>query len=114
VQIILVETSRALQVDVICKCRKKLDLGQFERFKRVFFTPWFQPLIGHTSVSILSRLPVSDDVWKSRLLVQHGQDGSDHATYEVTLRRDKAGVHKGMWMTESLKRDDHEGLRSCL
>ena len=68
-------------------CRRKLDLGQFERFKRVFFTPWFAPLIGHHSVTMLSQILVTDDVWRSRVLVQHGKDGEAAATYEVTMRR---------------------------
>jgi hypothetical protein len=67
--------------------RKRLDLGQFERFKRVFFTPWFQPLVGHVSVSVLSQLLVTPDLWKSRLLVMHGQAGRHCATFEVTLSR---------------------------
>lgn len=72
---------------VTCECRRSLDLGQFERFKRVFFTPWYQPLVGHESSAVLSQLPVTRDCLMSRVLVRHGLSGDKSATYEVTLRR---------------------------
>ena len=68
-------------------CRKKLDLGQFERFKRVFATPWFGPLLGHTSSTVVSRLPLTENIWRARLLVQHGRDGTEEAIFEMTLMR---------------------------
>lgn len=70
----------------MCKLhRVNLDLGQFERFKRVFATPFLKPLVGHNEHQILSQLDVSSNVWKARVLVRHELDAQEEATYEVTL-----------------------------
>lgn len=36
-----------------------LDLGQFERFRRIFYTPCFSALLNHTSHTVLSQLEVA-------------------------------------------------------
>lgn len=93
---------------------KSLDLGQFERFRRVFFTPWFQPLLGHTEAMTTSQLEVTPSVWKGRVRVRHGRDDAEEATYEVTLVQLKDGVHQGLWMTESWIRADGDSIKSFL
>ena len=51
----------------------------------MWFTPWFTPLVGHTSATVTSQLPVSEGHWKVRLLVTYGPKADQHATYEVTM-----------------------------
>ena len=53
----------------------------------MFFTPWFKPLIGHTSAAMVSQLPLSEHVWRSRWFVHHGKHGLQEATYDITLVR---------------------------
>lgn len=66
-------------------CRRSLDLGQFERFKRVFFTPHFQPMLGHAEATLLSEIPISDCKWRGRILILHGVDDSEQAVYDITM-----------------------------
>jgi hypothetical protein len=43
--------------------------------------------VGYDNVTVLSQLPISDDLWRSRLLIQHGLGAAEQATYEITLAR---------------------------
>eukprot|EP00892_Ulva_mutabilis_P004715 jgi/Ulvmu1/2615/UM014_0066.1 len=93
---------------------RNLDLGQFERFKRVFFTPHFSPMLGHAQATLLSELPISTTKWRGRILVLHGIQDKEQAVYDITMVKDKDGVHKDMWMTSSLVRDGAEDIPSYL
>lgn len=74
-----------LWTDQAALCRRSLDLGQFERFKRVFFTPHFQPMLGHAEATLLSEIPISDCKWRGRILILHGVDASEQAVYDITM-----------------------------
>ena len=41
------------------RCRRSLDLGQFERFRRIMHTPYFSVLLSHTHSKLVSDLQVS-------------------------------------------------------
>ena len=43
---------------------RSLDLGQWERFRRVFNTKCFTTLLNHSEHHFISSLEVSEDVWK--------------------------------------------------
>jgi hypothetical protein len=53
----------------------------------VWFTPWFKPLVGHTTATVTSQVPISDHLWKGRLLVTHGLRAEEQAFYEVIMIR---------------------------
>lgn len=43
---------------------RSLDLGQFERFRRIFHTPYYVVLLNHTERRILSSLQVSKSLYQ--------------------------------------------------
>lgn len=43
---------------------RSLDLGQWERFRRIFNTKCFTTLLNHNEYHFISSLEVSEDVWK--------------------------------------------------
>jgi hypothetical protein len=61
---------------------RSLDLGQFERFRRIVYTPSFVTLVNHTHHRVCSTLEVSDDVWVARVLVGNEYRKEEHV-YEV-------------------------------
>lgn len=79
------ETGRCSSSSCSVARRKSLDLGQFERFRRVFFTPWFRPLLGHEDAQLVSQVAITADLWRGRFRVVAG--GGEDATYEITLAR---------------------------
>ena len=48
-----------------------LDLGQFERYRRVMYSPFFKTLVGLSFWNILSNLEVAEGVWVARVLVSN-------------------------------------------
>ena len=57
---------------------------QWERFRRIFYTPRFVTLVNHTRHSVLSTLEVSERVWKARVLVVNERgDKKEEQVYEV-------------------------------
>ena len=55
---------RRCSLDSSC-LRKNLDLGQFERFRRVLHTPPYRTLLGWTKLDVLSTLaPTERDVFR--------------------------------------------------
>lgn len=83
---------------------KPLDLGQFERFRRVLYTKSYEPLLNHTEHKILSSLEVSEDIWKSRVLVRNSYRKED-VVYEFTMKRRFGGWRDGVFFTEALLAD---------
>lgn len=80
-----------------------LDLGQFERFRRIFYTPCYAPLLTHSSHLLLSSLEVSEGVWKARVLVQKQYyKSTDEHVYEFTMAQRLGGKYDGVWFTENL------------
>jgi len=80
---------------------RSLDLGQFERFRRVFSTQCFAALPNHTESTILSTLEVDEYVWKARVLVKNGYR-KEEAVYEFTMNRRFGGKYDGVWFCTSL------------
>jgi hypothetical protein len=88
---------------------RSLDLGQFERFRRVMHSPHYRPLLNHHSARTLSTLRLGERCWRARLLVEASDGGSssglvpaEERVYEMTMVQRLGGVHDGYWFTSSL------------
>lgn len=84
---------------------RPLDLGQFERFRRIMNTECFRILVNHTSFEILSTLQVSEYVWKTRVSVSNSFT-KRQAIFEFSMVREFGGRYDGIWFCESLICDD--------
>jgi len=76
------------------------DLGQWERFRRMFYTKPYSPLLCLTDWDFLSSLDVAEDLWRCRVHVFNEYRREDQL-YEVTMRRLFGGPRDGVWMTKS-------------
>lgn len=88
---------------------RSLDLGQFERFRRVMHSPHYRPLLNHTRATTLSTLRLNERCWRARVLVSVSDGGSssglvpsEERVYELTMVQRLGGVHDGYWFTSSL------------
>lgn len=84
---------------------RPLDLGQFERFRRIMNTECFRILVNHTNFEFLSTLQVSEYVWKTRVSVSNSFT-KRHAIFEFSMVREFGGRYDGIWFCESLICDD--------
>lgn len=75
--------------------------GQFERFRRIFYTKCFSTLLNHTDHRLISSLEVSEDVWKARVFVENGYR-KEEAVYEFTMVRRFGGRYDGVWFCDQL------------
>ena len=81
---------------------RSLDLGQFERFRRIFYTKCFTTLLNHSEHRFLSSLEVAEDVWKVRVLVINELRKGEENVYEFTMRQHLGGKRDGFWLTDHL------------
>ncbi|XP_021893485.1 uncharacterized protein LOC110811330 isoform X2 [Carica papaya] len=80
------------------------DLGQFERFRRIFHHSTYRVLLGHKDRKILSSLFVKEDRFKQRVWIQ-GNRPEEEETFEFTMVQRVGGLWDGYWLTESLLHD---------
>ena len=90
-----------------------MDLGQFERFRRMFHSRTYAILINHRVATILSSMEFEGDpegaagvrprLFKQRVLVE-SRGGS--GVFELTLRREAEGRRKGCWLVHSFIADE--------
>ncbi|GAQ78840.1 hypothetical protein KFL_000190570 [Klebsormidium nitens] len=80
------------------------DLGQFERFRRLFHDRVYRVLLGHTDSKILSSFHPSEHEFKQRVWIRGHRPGEEEV-FEFTLSQRFGGVRDGYWLTESLKHD---------
>lgn len=80
---------------------RSLDLGQWERFRRIMHSTYYRTLLHHTSLEMLSGLEVSEHVWKQRVRVVDVSGTYQH-TYVFTMTRHLGGRFDGYWFTQSL------------
>jgi hypothetical protein len=85
-----------------------LDLGQYERFRRIFYTKCYSTLLNHTEHTVISSLEVAEDVWKVRVLVRNDWRKGEENVYEFTMVRRFGGKKDGVWFTDALKCDECE------
>ncbi|KAL0897611.1 hypothetical protein Bca101_081572 [Brassica carinata] len=84
------------------------DLGQFERFRRIFHHSSYRVLLGHKDRKILSSLLVEENRFKQRIWIQ-GTRPDEEEIFEFTMFQVDSyrigGSWDGYWLTESLLHD---------
>ena len=82
-----------------------LDLGQFERFRRIFYTKCYLTLLSHTEHKMVSSLEIEEDQWIVRVLVRNDWRKGEENIYEFTMKQRQGGKYDGFWFTDALKCD---------
>eukprot|EP00897_Mesotaenium_endlicherianum_P002826 jgi/Mesen1/2571/ME000162S01697 len=82
----------------------RYDLGQFERFRRLFHHSTYRVLLCHTDVRVLSTFYVNEHLFKQRVWVKGARPGEDES-FEFTLVQRVGGSWDGYWLTDSLIHD---------
>ncbi|GLC46927.1 hypothetical protein PLESTM_001946200 [Pleodorina starrii] len=78
---------------------RSLDLGQFERFRRVMHSPFYATLLDHSGWEVLSTLQVNEGMWCARVLV-HDTHRLEQRTYAITMLQRLGGHYDGYWYTD--------------
>ncbi|KAJ6361407.1 hypothetical protein OIU78_001944 [Salix suchowensis] len=80
------------------------DLGQFERFRRIFHHSTYRVLLGHKERKILSSLFVKENRFKQRIWIR-GNRPEEEEIFQFTMVQRVGGSWDGYWLTESLLHD---------
>ncbi|XP_054788437.1 uncharacterized protein LOC129294248 [Prosopis cineraria] len=80
------------------------DLGQFERFRRIFHHSTYRVLLGHKERKILSSLFVEENKYKQRVWIR-GNRPEEEEIFQFTMVQRVGGCWDGYWLTESLLHD---------
>ncbi|CAN1287582.1 hypothetical protein LINPERPRIM_LOCUS19654 [Linum perenne] len=80
------------------------DLGQFERFRRIFHHSTYRVLLGHKERKILSSLLVEENQFKQRVWVR-GNRPEEEEIFQFTMVQRIGGLLDGYWLTESVLHD---------
>ncbi|GAA0166242.1 hypothetical protein Leryth_017112 [Lithospermum erythrorhizon] len=80
------------------------DLGQFERFRRIFHHSTYRVLLGHQERNILSSLQVNENRYTQRIWVR-GARPDEEEIFQFTMVQRVGGSWDGYWLTESLLHD---------
>lgn len=80
------------------------DLGQFERFRRIFHHSTYRVLLGHKDRKILSSLFVKENRFKQRVWIRGSRPGEEEI-FQITMAQRVGGLWDGYWLTESLLHD---------
>ncbi|KAL0330814.1 UNVERIFIED_CONTAM: hypothetical protein Sangu_1626900 [Sesamum angustifolium] len=80
------------------------DLGQFERFRRIFHHSSYRVLLGHRERKILSSLNVKENCFKQRVWIR-GTRPEEEEVFQFTMVQRVGGSWDGYWLTESLLHD---------
>ena len=84
---------------------RKMDLGQFERFRNVLHTHAYRVLLRNSEWRILSEISPSDNEFWVRVHVIGFRPGEE-GYFNITLKRLVGGYRDGCWMTTSMVCDD--------
>ncbi|KAJ6816798.1 uncharacterized protein M6B38_415850 [Iris pallida] len=80
------------------------DLGQFERFRRIFHHSTYRVLLGHKERKVLSSLWVKENRFKRRVWIQ-GSRPEEEEVFQFTMVQKIGGSWDGYWLTESVLHD---------
>ncbi|KAK2987368.1 hypothetical protein RJ640_007055 [Escallonia rubra] len=80
------------------------DLGQFERFRRIFHHSTYRVLLGHKERKILSTLQVVENRYKERIWIR-GARPEEEEVFQFTMVQKVGGCWDGYWLTESVLHD---------
>ncbi|XP_062230418.1 uncharacterized protein LOC133928199 [Phragmites australis] len=83
---------------------RQFDLGQFERFRRLFHNSTYRVLLGHKERQILSSLWVEENRFKQKVWVQ-GSHPEEEGIFQFTMVQRVGGLWDGYWLTEGLIND---------
>ncbi|KAI8470202.1 MAG: hypothetical protein J3K34DRAFT_264074 [Monoraphidium minutum] len=64
---------------------RSFDLGQFERFRRVFHTPAYRCLLNHDTCDVISKFKMGESKYAVRVLARHEAPIPEDSTYTITL-----------------------------
>ncbi|KXZ52648.1 hypothetical protein GPECTOR_9g693 [Gonium pectorale] len=78
---------------------RSLDLGQFERFRRVMHSPYYATLLDNSGWEMLSTLQVDEGSWCVRVRV-HDTHRLEERTYSITMLQRLGGIYDGFWYTD--------------
>jgi hypothetical protein len=92
---------------------RNLDLGQFERFRRVMLSPPFSTLIHHESSEVISSVMVDEGYYIDRVKVL-GRDGKEERSYDFFMVQRVGGHLDGYWLTEKLVSADGETFKGTM
>ncbi|KAK3137933.1 hypothetical protein QOZ80_5AG0362310 [Eleusine coracana subsp. coracana] len=81
-----------------------LDLGEFERFQRLFHHSAYRVLLGHKERKILSSLWIEENRFKQRIWVRGYRPGEEQI-FQFTMVQRVGSWWDGYWLTESLIND---------
>ncbi|XP_024025490.1 uncharacterized protein LOC21388159 [Morus notabilis] len=80
------------------------DLGQFERFRRIFHHSTYRVVLRHEERKILSSLFVEENRFKQRVWIR-GSRPEEEEIFQFTMVQRVGGSWDGYWLTESLLHD---------
>eukprot|EP00262_Sarcandra_glabra_P007661 TRINITY_DN20562_c0_g1_i2.p1 TRINITY_DN20562_c0_g1~~TRINITY_DN20562_c0_g1_i2.p1 ORF type:complete len:195 (+),score=31.83 TRINITY_DN20562_c0_g1_i2:55-639(+) len=80
------------------------DLGQFERFRRIFHHSTYRVLLCYKERAILSSLWVEENRFKQRVWIR-GARPEEEEIFQFTMVQRVGGSWDGYWLTESLLHD---------
>ncbi len=83
-----------------------MDLGQFERFRRVMHSPPYSTLLEHNSVELLGALQISDTRWLQRVKVV-GRNGLEERVYDFVLVQRIGGRYDGEVVNDMMVQGFH-------
>ncbi|GBG85682.1 hypothetical protein CBR_g40414 [Chara braunii] len=83
---------------------RRLDLGQFERFRRIVHHSTYRVLLNHLESRVLSSLLIEEHCFTQRVWVC-GSRPNEEDTFTFTLNQEVGGKRDGYWVTVSLISD---------
>ena len=92
---------------------RNLDLGQFERYRRVLLSPPFSTLIHHETAELVSSIMVDENSYIDRVRVV-GRDGKEERSYDFFMVQRVGGIHDGYWFVEKLMPSDGETFKGTM
>mmetsp|Transcript_3425 Transcript_3425/g.10399 ORF Transcript_3425/g.10399 Transcript_3425/m.10399 type:complete len:213 (-) Transcript_3425:190-828(-) len=82
---------------------RKMDLGQFERFRRVMITKPYEIIVNHEQREVLSAMRIDDKRYHARICFTNSS--AESLTFYFTMSRTKLGDFDS-WMVDSVLPDN--------
>ncbi|GAX73268.1 hypothetical protein CEUSTIGMA_g722.t1 [Chlamydomonas eustigma] len=92
---------------------RRMDLGQFERFRRVLHSPPYSTLLDHHDIEMLGSLQIDECKWLQRVRVI-GSNEREERVFEFTHVQRVGGRYDGYWFCDSVICDNasFEGIKT--
>eukprot|EP00246_Nothoceros_aenigmaticus_P005876 TRINITY_DN1831_c0_g2_i3.p1 TRINITY_DN1831_c0_g2~~TRINITY_DN1831_c0_g2_i3.p1 ORF type:complete len:125 (+),score=14.00 TRINITY_DN1831_c0_g2_i3:88-462(+) len=82
----------------------RFDLGQFERFRRIFHHTTYRVLLNHNERKVLSSFYMNEHCFKQRVWISGVRPGEE-GIFEFSLEQRVGGSWDGYWLTSSMHPD---------